>query len=95
MSIFKSKLEQKVDEIALKLENIKINSYVELMEDNKKLIKKNFIAGISKGIGMAIGFTILGAIALLLLRRVVALNIPVIGRFVSDIAQIVEINLSN
>ena len=95
MSIFKSKLEQKVDEIALKLENLKINSYVELMSDNKKLIKKNFIAGISKGIGMAIGFTILGAVALVLLRRVVALNIPVIGRFVSDIAQIVEINLSN
>lgn len=95
MSIFKSKLEQKVDEIALKLENLKINSYVELMADNKKLIKKNFIAGISKGIGMAIGFTILGAVALVLLRRVVALNIPVIGRFVSDIAQIVEINLSN
>lgn len=95
MSIFKSKLEQKVDDIAVKLESIKINSYVELMSDNKSLIKKNFIAGISKGIGMAIGFTILGAIALVLLRRAVALNIPVIGRFVSDIAQIVEINLSN
>lgn len=95
MSIFKSKLEEKVDDIAVKLESIKINSYVELMSDNKSLIKKNFIAGISKGVGMAIGFTILGAIALVLLRRAVALNIPVIGRFVSDIAQIVEINLSN
>lgn len=95
MSIFKSKLEQKVDEIALKLENIKIDSYVELMSDTRKLIKKNFMAGLSKGIGMAIGFTILGAIALVVLRRVVALNIPIIGKYVSDIAQIVEVNLAN
>lgn len=95
MSIFKSKLEKKIDEISIKLENIKLNSYVELMQDTKKIIAKNFIAGISKGIGMAIGFTILGAIALLLLEKIVALNIPIIGRFVSDIAQIVEINLSN
>lgn len=95
MSIFKSKLEKKVDEISIKLENIKLNSYVELMQDTKRLITKNFIAGISKGIGMAIGFTILGAIALLLLEKIIALNIPIIGRFVSDIAQIVEINLSN
>ncbi|MBO5178806.1 MAG: hypothetical protein J6B87_00445 [Clostridia bacterium] len=95
MSIFKSKVEQKVDEIALKLEKLKIDSYVELMSDTKKLIKKNFVAGVSKGIGMAIGFTILGAIALLLLRKIVAMNIPIIGRYVSDIAQIVEVNLSN
>lgn len=95
MSIFKSKVEQKVDEIALKLEKIKIDSYVELMSDTPKLIKKNFVAGLSKGIGMAIGFTILGAIALLLLRKIVAMNIPIIGRYVSDIAQIVEVNLSN
>lgn len=95
MSIFKSKVEQKVDEIALKLEKIKIDSYVELMSDTKQLIKKNFVAGVSKGIGMAIGFTILGAIALLLFRKIVAMNIPIIGRYVSDIAQIVEVNLSN
>ena len=95
MSIFKSKVEKKVDEIALKLEKMKINSYVELMTDTRNLIKKNFVAGISKGIGMAVGFTILGAITLVFLRRVVALNIPVIGKFVSDIAQIVEVNLSN
>ncbi|MBR4110836.1 MAG: hypothetical protein IKK43_04025 [Clostridia bacterium] len=95
MSIFKSKLEQKVDEIALKLEKIKIDSYVELMSDTTKLIKKNFVAGLSKGIGMAIGFTILGAIALVLLRKIVAMNIPVIGRFVADIAQIVEVNINN
>lgn len=95
MSIFKTRLEKKIDLLAAKLENLKINSYVELMQDTKKLLFRNFLAGISKGIGMAIGFTILGAIALLILEKIVALNIPIIGKFVSDIAQIVEINLNN
>lgn len=95
MSIFKTRLEKKIDLLAAKLENLKINSYVELMQDTKKLLFRNFLAGISKGIGMAIGFTILGAIALLILEKIVALNIPIIGKFVSDIARIVEINLNN
>lgn len=95
MSIFKTRLEKKMDLLAAKLESLKINSYVELMQDTKKLLFRNFLAGISKGIGMAIGFTILGAVALLILEKVVALNIPIIGKFVSDIAQIVEINLNN
>lgn len=95
MSIFKTRLEKKMDLLAAKLESLKINSYVELMQDTKKLLFRNFLAGISKGIGMAIGFTILGAVALLILEKIVALNIPIIGKFVSDIAQIVEINLNN
>lgn len=95
MSIFKTRLEKKMDLLAAKLESLKINSYVELMQDTKKLLFRNFLAGISKGIGMAIGFTILGAVALLILEKVVALNIPIIGKFVSDIARIVEINLNN
>lgn len=95
MSIFKTRLEKKIDLLSAKLENIKINSYIELMQDTKKLLLKNFLAGISKGIGMAVGFTILGAVLILILEKIVALNIPIIGKFVSDIVQIVEINLNN
>ncbi len=95
MSIFKTRLEKKIDLLSAKLENVKINSYIELMQDTKKLLLKNFLAGISKGIGMAIGFTILGAVLILILEKIVALNIPIIGKFVSDIVQIVEINLNN
>lgn len=93
MSIFKSKLERKIDKISLKLEALKIDAYVELMSNTKKLIFKNFMAGISKGIGMAIGFTILGAIVVIFLKRIVALNIPIIGKFISDIVAIVETEL--
>ena len=90
MSIFHSKLEKKIDKLSQKIEMLKINEYVLLMQDTKKLLWKNFLAGISKGIGTAIGFTILGAIVLLILRKLVLLNIPVIGNFIKDIIEIVE-----
>lgn len=71
MSIFKTKTQKKLDMIAKKLEIIKINEYVELMNDTKKLLWKNFMIGISKGLGMAVGFTVLGAIAILLFKKLI------------------------
>ena len=93
MLIFWKKLKQinkKLDKIARKMEVKQIADYAELLEDTKRLILKNFIMGISKGIGIAIGFTFLGAIAIYLLRQIVMLNLPVIGAFVKDIMDIVE-----
>lgn len=73
MSIFKSKLEKKIDIISKKLETIKINEYVELMNNTKRLLWKNFVIGLAKGLGMSVGFTILGAIALLLFKKLLYL----------------------
>lgn len=84
MSIFKSKIEKKIevvykeletkiDTIAKRLETIKINEYIELTNNTKKLLWKNFIIGLAKGLGMSIGFTILGAIALLIFKRLLYL----------------------
>ena len=86
------KLKKQVEEINKKLEEVKFKEYVLLMNDTKKLLWKNFISGISKGIGTGIGFTILGAIVILILRKIVLLNIPVIGRYLKDILDIVEVS---
>lgn len=84
------KLKKQVEYLNKKLEEAKFKEYIELMGNTKKLLWKNFIAGISKGIGYGIGFTILGAIVLIILRKIVLLNIPLIGRYLKDILDIVE-----
>lgn len=88
--MFGRRLKKQIEKINQKLEEVKIKEYVILMNDTKKLLWRNFISGIAKGIGMAIGFTILGAIVLIILRNIVLLNIPVIGRYLKDILDIVE-----
>ena len=50
----------------------------------------NLIAGMARGIGIGIGVTIITAILIILLRKIVTLNIPVIGEYISDIVEIVQ-----
>ena len=86
----KKRLKKQVEELTKKIEDAKLKEYVELMENTKTLLWKNFIAGIAKGLGTGIGVTILGAVILILLRKIVLLNIPIIGRYLKDILDIVE-----
>lgn len=62
----------------------------ELLGNKKQLFIRNLLTGITKGIGIGIGVTILTAILLIILQKIVTLNIPVIGDYISDIVEIVE-----
>lgn len=92
MLFLKKTLKKQIELLSEKMEENKIKEYVTLMGDTKKLLWKNFISGVSKGIGTGIGFTILGAIVLLILRKIVLLNIPIIGRYLKDILDIIEVS---
>ena len=61
-----------------------------LLGNKKKLLFNNLLAGIARGVGIGIGVTIITAILVVLLQKIVALNIPVIGEFIADIVDIVE-----
>jgi hypothetical protein len=86
-------LESRVEKISLMLEKAKIGDYVTMMTKPKTMMINNFVAGLARGFGMAIGFTILGAIVVYLLRQAVFLNIPIIGNFIAEIVKIVQDNL--
>ena len=43
-----------------------------------------------KGIGIGIGVTIITAIIVLILRKIVMLNIPILGEYIADIVEIVQ-----
>jgi hypothetical protein len=86
-------LESRVEKISLMLEKAKIGDYVTMMTKPKTMMINNFVAGLARGFGMAIGFTILGAVVLYLLRQAVFLNIPIIGNFIAEIVKIVQDNL--
>ncbi|MGE5629639.1 MAG: DUF5665 domain-containing protein [Caulobacteraceae bacterium] len=83
-------LESRVEKIALMLEKAKIGDYVNIMTKPKFLLWNNFIGGVARGLGTAIGFTVLGAAVLYLLRQAVLLNLPFIGGFIAEIVKIVQ-----
>ena len=47
---------------------------------------------LQEALGFGIGVTIVTAIIVVLLRKIVMLNIPVIGEYISDIVDIVQQN---
>ena len=68
-------------------------NYIELaylLGNKKEIMKRNLLAGISRGVGIGIGVTIITAILVILLQKIVTLNIPVIGEYIADIVEIVE-----
>ena len=84
------KLDRNIDRLIEILEKSNMSDLSEIMGNKKELIKRNIIAGVSRGIGIGIGVTIITAILVLFLRHLVTLNIPVIGQYISDIVEIVE-----
>lgn len=67
-----------------------IEEWTYIFGSKKEIIKRNLIAGIFRGVGIGIGVTIITAILIILLQRIVALNIPIIGEYIADIVEIVQ-----
>jgi hypothetical protein len=72
------------------LEAMRISEYIELLQRPTKLICINFVAGVARGLGIAIGATLVFAVMIEFLRRLIMLNIPGIGNFIAEIIRIVE-----
>lgn len=85
-----SKLETVVNDLSIKIEKMKLAEYVYLLQKPSRLLFINFISGVARGLGMAVGFTILGALAVYVLRRLVMLNLPLIGDFIAEIVRLVQ-----
>jgi len=86
---------RKIDQLALAMEKMKLAEYMEYMNDTKRLLKINFMAGIARGFGMAVGLTVLGAVFIIMLRRMVMLNLPLIGDFIAEIVRTVNERLTS
>lgn len=82
-----------IDSLNKKLLENNIVDIATLLGNRKKLLITNLIAGISRGVGIGIGVTVFSAILVALLRKIVTLNIPVIGEYIADIVEIVQKSL--
>ena len=83
-------LNENIEHLLEILEKKNIEELVYILGTKKEIAKRNFIAGIFRGLGIGIGVTIISAIIIYFLQKLVRLNLPGIGRFISDIVEIVE-----
>ena len=77
-----------LDRLILIIERSRIREYMMLTDSKRRLFLINFVAGLGKGFGQAIGFTVLAALVLYLLSTWV--DLPVIGAFIAKLINIVD-----
>ncbi len=86
-------LYNKINEVERKLERANIAEFMRLLHKPARLIYLNFLGGLARGFGIAIGLTIIASLFLVVLTRLAELNLPVIGEFIANLVRIVNQNL--
>ena len=81
------------EQLIQRMELLHLAAFLRYVHDWKKRLLFDFLSGIARGVGFSIGFSVLGALLLYLLRNMALSNLPVIGQFVAQLVRIVENNL--
>ena len=85
---------RKINELIEGMEKAALAEHIELYRRPRRLLFINFWAGLMRGFGIAVGFSVVGSIFLIGLGRLASLNLPVIGRFIAEIVRIVHETLT-
>lgn len=81
---------QQIDRWIASMERLRLAEYVRYVDDRKRLFWTSFWGGVARGVGMAVGFTILGAVLVLILQDLAKHNLPVIGDMLAQIVSVVQ-----
>lgn len=84
------RLNQRVAKLVQEFEKFNIAEYLILLNNPRRFFWINFLGGVARGLGVALGATVVAAILISILQRVVVLNLPIIGDYIAEIVRIVQ-----
>ena len=67
-------LSARLDRLAATLERMRLDEYMQYVTDRKRVIFSHLLFGMLRGMGFAIGFSILSAVVVVLMRHLVVEN---------------------
>lgn len=67
-----------------------VHDLVEILSSPLRLMYLNFLAGLSRGFGIAVGLTLVAGLFLTILAKIASLNLPIISKFIAEIVRLVE-----
>ncbi len=82
-------LSDRIAELSQQIEKYNLADYINLLNNPRRYMLLNFVGGLFRGLGFALGMTILAALVLYFLQRLVVLNLPIIGDFIAELVRIV------
>ena len=87
------RIDRRLKRLERALIRMRLEEIVPTLVNPRRMFWTNLLGGIARGVGIAIGFSILGALLILILQDIAANNIPIIGDFIARIIRIVETKL--
>ena len=79
-----------IERLTAMLERMRLDEYVEYVSNRERMIRRNILYGLCRGLGFTLGFSVLGALLAVLLRSLVVDNIPLIGGFLAEVIRAIE-----
>lgn len=86
-------LRERVEKLTFAIEKMNLAEYTALLQNPWRLLWINFLAGSARGLGLGVGFAVLTAGLLYIVRGLMMANLPLIGDFLATIVRLVETNL--
>lgn len=74
-------------------ERMRLAEYVRFESDRRARLRDAFRQGVARGLGAMVGFSVPGAVVVVLLRRLAEGNLPVIGDFIAQIILLTQMKL--
>lgn len=86
---------KQVAELAQVLEKMRLAEYIGYLNRPGRLLWINLAVGLVRGLGVAIGASILAGVAIMVLKWLGFLNLPLIGGFIAELVKIVNYHIGN
>lgn len=74
-------------------ERMRLAEYVRFESDRRARLRDAFWQGVARGLGAMVGFSVLGAVVVVILRHLAEKNLPVIGDFIAQIILLTQMRL--
>ena len=85
-----SLLLRQLEKLLQSLEAMGLDDYLALRNDRWKMLRRSFWMGAARGLGTALGFTVLGAIAIYVLQKTVAEHLPALAAAAQRMLRLIE-----
>lgn len=74
-------------------ERMRLGEYVRFESDRRRRLRDAFWQGVARGLGIMVGFSILGAALIFLLQDLARRNLPGISEFLAQVITLVEMRM--
>ena len=86
-------MEKRMERFIAAAERMRLEEYVRFESDTRRRLRDAFWQGVARGLGIMVGFSVLGAALLFILQGLAEKNLPGISDFVARVVQLVQLRL--